>query len=98
MSPNTGKEDCFIIDIVDSTSDGLLVTPTLLGLTHDEMEMESERLEEEKGAVDETSRWMLFCGNTAHRGKAILQMSRRRRGNAGTDTKSDTSIRTIHSV
>lgn len=46
LSPETGKEDCHIIDVVDSTSDGLVVSPTLLGLTHDALEMERKEKEE----------------------------------------------------
>lgn len=40
LSPGTGKEDCHIIDIVDNVarSNGMLVSPTLWGLTHDELE------------------------------------------------------------
>ena len=39
LSPETGKVDCHIIDIVDSIdrAGGMLVSPTLFGLTHDEL-------------------------------------------------------------
>lgn len=38
LSPNTGKEDCRIIDFVDSSNrvDGVISTPTLFGLDPDE--------------------------------------------------------------
>lgn len=38
LSPASGKEDCYIIDIVDNIarSNGMLVSPTLFGLSHDE--------------------------------------------------------------
>lgn len=48
MSPETGKEDCLIVDIVDGIgrANGMLVSPTLFGLTHDELaEEERERAE-----------------------------------------------------
>jgi ATP-dependent helicase IRC3 len=48
LSPNTGKEDCLIVDIVDSVgrANGMLVSPTLFGLAHDELaEEERERAE-----------------------------------------------------
>ncbi|WWC60064.1 uncharacterized protein I303_102627 [Kwoniella dejecticola CBS 10117] len=40
LSPDTGKRDCHIIDIVDSVNraGGMLVSPTLWGLTHEEKE------------------------------------------------------------
>ncbi|EJU05733.1 P-loop containing nucleoside triphosphate hydrolase protein [Dacryopinax primogenitus] len=39
LSPNTGKEDCRVIDFVDSVRrvDGVVNTPTLLGLDPDEL-------------------------------------------------------------
>ncbi|RXK37471.1 hypothetical protein M231_05294 [Tremella mesenterica] len=39
LSPETGKEDCHIIDIVDSMSrtNGMIVSPTLWGLSHDDI-------------------------------------------------------------
>lgn len=42
MSPESGKTDCHIIDLVDSVTNanGLIVTPTLLGLSLDEMDVE----------------------------------------------------------
>lgn len=42
MSPESGKTDCHIIDLVDSVANanGLIVTPTLLGLSLDEMDVE----------------------------------------------------------
>ncbi|WRT65477.1 uncharacterized protein IL334_002420 [Kwoniella shivajii] len=40
LSPETGKKDCHIIDIVDSVNKagGMLVSPTLWGLSHEEKE------------------------------------------------------------
>nr|XP_019050135.1 hypothetical protein I302_00556 [Kwoniella bestiolae CBS 10118]OCF29065.1 hypothetical protein I302_00556 [Kwoniella bestiolae CBS 10118] len=40
LSPETGKEDCHIIDIVDSVNKagGMLVSPALWGLSHEEEE------------------------------------------------------------
>jgi ATP-dependent helicase IRC3 len=49
LSPESGKEDCYIIDIVDSMSGGIVATPSLLGLSHDAMEMEERR---EKAETD----------------------------------------------
>ncbi|ORY27479.1 P-loop containing nucleoside triphosphate hydrolase protein [Naematelia encephala] len=52
LSPATGKENCHIIDVVDSMSDGLLVTPTLLGIEHEglhESVKEREVSTEERG-------------------------------------------------
>lgn len=42
LSPESGKTDCHIIDLVDSVANanGLIVTPTLLGLSLDEMDVE----------------------------------------------------------
>lgn len=42
MSPESGKTDCHIIDLVDSVANanGLIVTPTLLGLSLGEMDVE----------------------------------------------------------
>lgn len=39
LSPQTGKNDCHIIDFVDSTSrvPGIVSTPTLFGLNPDEL-------------------------------------------------------------
>lgn len=51
LSPATSKGDCHIIDIVDSMSEGLIVSPTLLGLTHDSL-VNDEREEREKKDVD----------------------------------------------
>ena len=55
LSPETGKEDCYIIDVVDNMSRGLSVSPTLLGLTHDMLEEEQrereERLARESGQL-----------------------------------------------
>jgi hypothetical protein len=53
LSPETGKEDCHLIDIVDSMSraNGMLVSPTLWGLTHDEA-AEQTRLKEESAEQD----------------------------------------------
>ncbi|ADV25374.1 DEAD box family helicase [Cryptococcus gattii E566] len=42
LSPESGKTDCHIIDLVDSVANanGLIVTPTLLGLSLDEVDVE----------------------------------------------------------
>ncbi|KAL1410248.1 putative ATP-dependent helicase IRC3 [Vanrija albida] len=55
LSPETGKEDCYLIDIVDniSRSSGMLVSPTLFGLSHDQVEAMSR--EEEPRSEDATS-------------------------------------------
>lgn len=39
LSPESGKEDCHIIDIVDNIarSNGMLVSPTLFGLDHEDV-------------------------------------------------------------
>ena len=54
MSPETGKADCLIVDIVDNVgrANGMLVSPTLFGLTHDEL-AEEEREREEARANGE---------------------------------------------
>ncbi|WWC87646.1 uncharacterized protein L201_002536 [Kwoniella dendrophila CBS 6074] len=46
LSPESGKKDCHIIDIVDSVNKagGMLVSPSLWGLSHEDKE-EQERLE-----------------------------------------------------
>ena len=46
LCPETGKEDCHIIDIVDSVSKGLTVSPTLFGLRHEEYKPEEDEEEE----------------------------------------------------
>jgi ATP-dependent helicase IRC3 len=53
LSPQTGKEDCHIIDIVDAVnrSNGMLVSPTLWGLSHDEAALEQRQ---ERGLAAET--------------------------------------------
>ena len=38
LSPSTGKTDCHIVDIVDNMSSGMLVSPTLWGLSHDDIQ------------------------------------------------------------
>ncbi|OWZ74655.1 DEAD box family helicase [Cryptococcus neoformans Tu401-1] len=47
LSPESGKTDCHIIDLVDSVTNanGLIVTPTLLGLSLDEMDVEDHSRE-----------------------------------------------------
>ena len=65
LSPDTGKEDCYIIDIVDSMSDGLVVSPTLLGLTHDEL----EEKEEEREPREETGKDELELGEGGSNGE-----------------------------
>ncbi|KLT45993.1 P-loop containing nucleoside triphosphate hydrolase protein [Cutaneotrichosporon oleaginosum] len=47
LSPSTGKQDCYLIDIADNISraSGMLVSPTLFGLTHEEVADERERAE-----------------------------------------------------
>lgn len=62
LSPETGKTDCHVIDVCDSTSTGLTVSPTLLGLSHDDLELEErERIEsrEEGGASTQRCNAML---------------------------------------
>lgn len=67
LSPETGKVDCHIIDIVDSIdrAGGMLVSPTLFGLTHDELAEEMrEKAEREDGAASgETSHSGLFTSS-----------------------------------
>jgi ATP-dependent helicase IRC3 len=48
LSPDTGKEYCHIIDVVDSVNraNGMLVSPTLFGLSHDDLELKDEQGEE----------------------------------------------------
>ena len=56
LSSHTGKEDCYIIDIVDSTSEGLVVSPTLLGLTHEALGIEGrDEREETKDDAEATN-------------------------------------------
>ncbi|KAG7099100.1 hypothetical protein E1B28_000974 [Marasmius oreades] len=47
LSPATGKEDCHIVDFVDSQSriSGVVSTPTLFGLNPDEIQIEDVSLE-----------------------------------------------------
>ncbi|OCF34628.1 hypothetical protein I316_03669 [Kwoniella heveanensis BCC8398] len=54
LSPKTGKEDCHLIDIVDSVgrANGMLVSPTLWGLTHEDMD---EREREHQASQGSTS-------------------------------------------
>ena len=49
LSPETGKIDCHIIDIADTVSHGVLVSPTLLGLSHDEVDERAETSKEAEG-------------------------------------------------
>ncbi|WVQ78706.1 hypothetical protein IAT38_000793 [Cryptococcus sp. DSM 104549] len=48
QSPETGKKDCYIMDIIDNVSrnNGMVVSPTLFGLSHEELE-EKRELEED---------------------------------------------------
>ncbi|WWD16731.1 hypothetical protein CI109_101162 [Kwoniella shandongensis] len=57
LSPETGKEDCHIIDVVDSVAgaNGMLVSPTLLGLTHEERDEELREIAERNMVDDETA-------------------------------------------
>ncbi|WWC68852.1 uncharacterized protein I206_102788 [Kwoniella pini CBS 10737] len=58
LSPQTGKRDCHIIDIVDSVNKagGMLVSPTLWGLSHEEKEeRDNERAESTMEGKDDTS-------------------------------------------
>lgn len=50
LSPHTGKTDCHIVDISDNLSKGIMVSPTLLGLTHDGLE--EEKPEPREGTED----------------------------------------------
>ncbi|KAI9632391.1 P-loop containing nucleoside triphosphate hydrolase protein [Dioszegia hungarica] len=45
LCPETGKTECYLIDIVDnvSRSNGMLVSPTLWGLSHDDMAEDQRR-------------------------------------------------------
>ena len=45
LSPNTGKEDCRVIDFVDSFSriDGVVSIPNLVGLDPGEIDIDGER-------------------------------------------------------
>ncbi|TYJ54631.1 hypothetical protein B9479_004665 [Cryptococcus floricola] len=45
LSPETGKSDCYIVDVVDgvSKSNGLVVTPTLLGISPEDVDVEDKR-------------------------------------------------------
>ncbi|KAJ7786259.1 P-loop containing nucleoside triphosphate hydrolase protein, partial [Mycena metata] len=55
LSPNTGKEDCRIIDFVDSTSrvSGIVSVPTLFGLDPDTVSIDDETTESlEKRAAE----------------------------------------------
>ncbi|OCF45058.1 hypothetical protein I317_01109 [Kwoniella heveanensis CBS 569] len=54
LSPKTGKENCHLIDIVDSVgrANGMLVSPTLWGLTHEDMD---EREREHQASQGSTS-------------------------------------------
>ncbi|KAK8861366.1 hypothetical protein IAR55_002185 [Kwoniella newhampshirensis] len=56
LSPETGKEDCYIIDVVDSvaSANGMIVSPTLLGLSHEERDEELREYEERNDPVDKT--------------------------------------------
>ena len=58
MSPDTGKEGCLIIDLVDNTAapGGILVAPDLWGLSHDDMPPMPRRAEEDSGAPDDSAR------------------------------------------
>jgi ATP-dependent helicase IRC3 len=48
LSPESGKKDCLIVDVVDSVgrANGMVVSPTLFGLTHDELAQEERDREE----------------------------------------------------
>nr|ODN98589.1 DEAD box family helicase [Cryptococcus depauperatus CBS 7855] len=54
LSPDTGKTDCHIIDVVDSVSsaNGMIVAPTLLGLSHEEMERRESKSETSKTGTE----------------------------------------------
>ncbi|ODO09276.1 hypothetical protein I350_02876 [Cryptococcus amylolentus CBS 6273] len=45
LSPETGKSDCYIIDVIDGVSktNGLVVTPNLLGLSPEDVDVEDKR-------------------------------------------------------
>ncbi|GMK56632.1 hypothetical protein CspeluHIS016_0304720 [Cutaneotrichosporon spelunceum] len=47
LSPTSGKQDCYLIDIADNLSraSGMLVSPTLFGLTHEDVAEERARAE-----------------------------------------------------
>ncbi|KZW02674.1 P-loop containing nucleoside triphosphate hydrolase protein [Exidia glandulosa HHB12029] len=55
LSPQTGKEDCHILDFVDSTTrvNGVMTTPSLFGLTPEE-DVEDVPLEELEKRAEET--------------------------------------------
>lgn len=62
LSPSTGKEDCYLIDIVDnvSRSSGMRVAPTLFGLSHDDVPVyDAERGSEDTGSNCELPEWLL---------------------------------------
>ncbi|WVF66845.1 hypothetical protein IAT40_001587 [Kwoniella sp. CBS 6097] len=58
LSSETGKENCHLIDIVDSVgrANGMLVSPTLWGLSHEDVEdRERERAEASQGSSSGSS-------------------------------------------
>lgn len=57
LSPNTGKENCQVIDLVDtlSRSNGMLVSPTLWGISHDDLPPDYRRALEEGKSEDAES-------------------------------------------
>jgi ATP-dependent helicase IRC3 len=55
LSPETGKTDCHVIDIADNLSRGLTITPTLLGLSSDEVdEVSVDEVSEQKDRPGES--------------------------------------------
>ena len=56
MSSETNKEDCLIVDVVDNVgrANGMLVSPTLFGLTHDELAEEERERKEAKDSDEGT--------------------------------------------
>lgn len=55
LSSDTGKENCHIIDVSDNMSHGLVVSPTLLGLTYDQMEEEQRERQEREDKRDDAA-------------------------------------------
>ncbi|KAK0245542.1 P-loop containing nucleoside triphosphate hydrolase protein [Armillaria nabsnona] len=57
LSPETGKEDCRIIDLVDSNTRvaGVISTPSLFGLDPNEIDINDESLESMRRRIDDTN-------------------------------------------
>ena len=70
QSPGSKKEDCHIIDIVDTVSKGLTATPSLLGLSYEDIDRVEEEEEDTKSEGLSSYLRVVMCAENSYRGSS----------------------------